>query len=296
MADHTTSKKSEFFPKRLKAAHSSLESTNPELLPLCFLHPLEIGNAVTNPPFSTHIRRKKDTVLLACFPRSGSTYTFQVMAKVLGYRKVSLCYARQRSDHDLYVPFLLSNLDKPTLSQHHLKATEANIALINAFNIKVVVLVRNLENVLISLFHTIRNYPPPHAYTLDEDSSTWPDDLLIDYLIQYRVPWYLDFFISWARALHRGEIRGHIVTYEHMTDDETDYFSTICSSLQRPVEMEDIRAAADDVREKGNFRLSGGARERVDPILSPQQKDRIAQMGKVFERSFDWLDLSLIGI
>ena len=66
-------------------------------------------------------------LLVACFPKSGSTFLKYVLLKVTGFVEQPLAYAHGQNDTGIYLPNLLGAANNDTVSQLHLRPTNSNI-------------------------------------------------------------------------------------------------------------------------------------------------------------------------
>ena len=109
------------------------------------------------------------SILIACMPRSGSTYLSNLLAAVTGYPRHPLVYTFYRNEQDLYLPALMKALTIPTVTQQHLRATGPTLELIDIFNLRPIVLVRNLFDVVVSYFDHL------HQESLLVPAAYFPD-------------------------------------------------------------------------------------------------------------------------
>lgn len=302
MTDATSPVPDDITERRMRAQVKRAEAIPDTLMPLAFLPPTMLADAKQRGWYSEHLAAAKETSLLACFPRSGSTFTFLVTRTLMGYVRADLAYARGRSDHDLYMPAVFAALPKPSIAQHHLRATNSNIDIINFFDIKTIVLVRNLFDVFASLFDAARAQKVDKAgangegIMMDSTAADLDDEALMDLIIHSRLSWYMNFFVSWSYALNRNHMRGHLTSYEAMVADPIAYFGGIATFLGRPAEPETIETAIATVRAQGSHRLSKGVTGRGRGMMSPRQIDRLEEVGRHYATYYPWLDLALIGL
>jgi hypothetical protein len=83
-------------------------------------------------------------LLIACQPKSGSTFLKNILCEATGFRDTYLFHAAELSTQELFYPVLLEFADVPTVTHQHCRATEANLQMMQAFGMRAVVLVRNL--------------------------------------------------------------------------------------------------------------------------------------------------------
>ena len=279
--------------RAIATASQNLDSIDAELLPLTMVLPNSMTEVVAKEPFSSLLQQNGNTVLVAAFQRSGSTYTTQTLARLMNYKSTSLVHAKGRSDHELYVPYILARRRDNRIAQHHMKATDENLALIVAFKMTVIALVRRIDEVLMSLVYWIRNNPITTPYTYYESAASWTDDELLEYLIEYRAAWFLDFYLSWAHAARQNP-QITIASYESMIRDEQAYFRDLCGFLGKDAGTEEILRSGEEVRKRGQARLTDRANSGYRLRLSQNHQRRLQEIGRTYERAYPWLDLGRV--
>jgi Sulfotransferase domain len=222
-------------------------------------------------------------LLLACQPKSGSTFLKNVLAEVTGFRDIYLFHAAELSAQELFYPVLLEFADTPTVTHQHCRATEANVQLLQAFGMRAIVLVRNLYDVLVSLREFFTGgaivgtrFDVAHWHTLSPERQM---DLLIDLV----VPWHLEFLASWQQAERELRLPLLWLTYEEAMRDKQGTIAQILSFYGLPGPPEKIQEAIATVSatpEKN--RMNKGVSGRGDAALTPSQKARILHLAAYF--------------
>lgn len=244
-----------------------------------------------------HMVRRRPYIVVACMPRTGSTFLTTVLADITSFKRCPLNYAYGRNEQELYLPKLLDAYSFGSVTQQHFRATQANLQLLEEFEVRPVVLVRNVFDVTVSI----------RDYMLKEKASTWPtfycderfwdltEERQFDAIIDLGLPWYFSFFVSWAEAARTGEASILWLTYE---DAQRDW----SAAAKRILEFCDIQAtdsqisaalAATTNRSAESLRLNKGVVGRAESILTVEQHDRIARFA---EHYYPHIDFSMIGI
>ena len=222
-------------------------------------------------------------LLLACQPKSGSTFLKNVLAEVTGFRDIYLFHAAELSAQDIFYPILLEFADTPTVTHQHCRATEANLQILQAFGMRAVVLVRNLHDVLVSLREfftggaivgTRFDVPAWHTLSLEQQM-----DLLIDLV----VPWHLEFLASWQQAEREKRLPILWLTYEEAMRDKQGTIDRILDFHHLSISSEKIQSSITSVLatpEKN--RMNKGISGRGDAALTEMQKARIHHLSAYF--------------
>jgi hypothetical protein len=171
-------------------------------------------------------RGKKPLVVVAAAPKSGSTFLANTLSKVTGLRGFRLCAAYSTNEHDLYLPALCLMNRYGCVSQLHMKGTFHNAALMRIFGIKPIILVRRIEDIVVSLQHDLkRKEERPtigtgrEGYSFlwqDRGTRNLGDERLLDMIIDLALPWFVNFYVSWYRLCEQRAVEALWVTYEEL--------------------------------------------------------------------------------
>lgn len=233
-------------------------------------------------------------VLLACFPKSGSTYLARLMTNAGGYTHMHLSDGVKGGEHEPSVARLLLHHHTDYVTQLHLRCSLGTAQIIEKFSLLPVVLYRDIFDTVISMTDDLRNdpfeYPAfaspfPIAY-IPSNVRLLADEELVSFVIDMLVPWYLGFYGSWYR--YPG--RKICLSYRELVEETprvllaiSDYFQLGWSDSA--VAQAIARAAREDTRR--NRAVAGRGRS-----LSDDQRQRIVDMCRYFEG----VDFSPIGV
>ena len=119
----------------------------------------------------------------------------------------------------------------------HVRASDSNIRLLQAFAIRPVILVRNIFDVLLSFkeFHDRHAKEISYYDTYDSLDEQQRFNLIVD----DRAAWYIGFFAGWQRAVRSGRIDGLWLTYEELIQDKVGKLEEILRfyGLDQPREV-----------------------------------------------------------
>lgn len=158
-------------------------------------------------------------ILVACFPKSGSTFLSAIVANLPGMRRARIVPGFDRREQEIDPAIIvqeraltqrlgdlaregLAGLTTPPLgfvAQHHVKFSAVTQDVAAAEDLRVVVQTRNLFDALVSLDDHLCKGPGilPMAW-VPEDFSTWDRPRRFDFLVACVAPWYIGFYVSWA--------------------------------------------------------------------------------------------------
>lgn len=167
-------------------------------------------------------------VLLACLPKSGSTFIAKTIVNITGYDFVQFQPYRATNEHNILPGVFYSNLNKNTVTQLHIKPSILNKKLLQEHDIKVVYLTRNILDSLRSIHHHILNENDQwFMFTAVEDYQNWHTERQFDFLIDLVLPWYVNFISSWQYEIEKGSLNILEVSYEDFKTNNIKVISKI---------------------------------------------------------------------
>jgi sulfotransferase family protein len=161
-------------------------------------------------------RADKPLIVVAAAPKSGSTFLANTLRVITGLRNFRLCAAYSTNEHDLYLPALCLMSRYGCVSQLHMKGTFHNAALMRTFGIRPVILVRRIEDIVVSLQHDLKAKEGYSFVWQDQCTRELSDERRLDMIIDLAVPWFVNFYVSWYRLCEQGAVEALWVTYEQM--------------------------------------------------------------------------------
>lgn len=187
--------------------------------------------------FAKHSKNK--IVAVISTPKSGSTYIANVISNHGRIPSRRLCYAYASNEHDLYLPALVTAKLSGGVSQIHMRATPHNMQLMNAFDVKGIVVTRNIFDAVASFKRDIQKKlcMEPLGVGLHGYSFVWltgslkklSDSELMEHCIDFYVPWYINFVLSWN--VESKNKRLLFVRYEQLMKNREEVFSRIMEHI-----------------------------------------------------------------
>lgn len=233
---------------------------------------------------------KSNRLLVACFPKSGSTYLSAILASLpnsvftswvsdYGRREQELCPLRLKEDAEKYAMFNL-------VSQNHVRYSGATEKYIEEFNLKPVVLVRNLFDVVPSLIdhHKMESTVYSMAF-VPPDIVEWDFQHAAKFVTHMVLPWYFNFFLSWQ--LYEKKI---IVRYEDLVADPVTVVKKICKYWNLDFSELDIINAIERAKQLPTRKNVGEAGRGHS--LGERDKAQIREMASFYQG----IDFSVIGL
>ena len=240
--------------------------------------------------------RRGEFILIACMPKSGSTFLKEALKQATGFAEAELTYAYERTEQELYLPKLVDAFPKKTVTQQHVRATAANLHLMKVFHIRPVVLTRNIFDVIPSirdylLLEGAEQFPSLYA---TEHFAAMNEADQYEFLIRYALPWYFQFYVSWSDASISGQTDALWISYEELSADWTIGISKILDHYGLSRSQAHINDAIEKTRTKGSLQLrfNKGVSGRGKQLLSDDHKQLIRKMADFYP----WIDFTPLGL
>jgi hypothetical protein len=230
---------------------------------------------------------KRPHVLIACMPKSASSFLIDAVAGMKGIRHGSLAWSYGGREQTLDVVQLARIDHRSYVAQQHVRYSGDVGEFITEFNLTPVVLTRNVFDVVASFRDHIRSLEPGDELMLaplTPSHAKMPDAALEDLIADLIMPWYINFYASWSG------VESLRVTYDQVRSDPADVVRRICQRAGIAHDEGAIAAAVESARAKAK-RFNKGVSGR-GAALSPYARERIAS----FARHYPAVDFSEIGI
>ncbi len=231
--------------------------------------------SVRRPWIPSFARRNQGHILIACFPKSGSTYLSLVLQELTGFPDWYGAEPGDQNEQDLSARRLRRPRRRSVLQQH-MKATYSNLELLIAHHMRPIVQTRNLYDILASL----HDYFEGHRSSLScgyvsEEYLGMPWRERLDYLIHLHLPWYFNFVLSWREASRRIDVCH--VTYETLFANQESELKRVLAFYEMQASDEEIEAAM--VRAAaGETRFNVGVVGRGSQLLTDAHKQAIHRL------------------
>lgn len=217
-------------------------------------------------------------LLVACMPKSGSTFLKEALCALTGWMDTPLTYAFMQNEQEVYLPNVLRVASSDTVTQQHCRATGPNIQIFQAFGFRPIVLVRCLEDIVLSM----SDFYDSGATTNTFFGDVWPTldqaakyDLVIDHVM----PWYASFYASWDRAARLEQLDCLFVAYEDMIADKPATIAKISEFLKLGKSAKECASAVQAVEaDATKIRFNKGVAGRGAAALNDTQKSRLAKL------------------
>lgn len=235
-----------------------------------------------------NLRTGHHHILLACMPKSGSTYLSAILGNLPKFERIALIPGYSRREQELDTALLLLNNRINYVAQHHVRYSDVTGMWLRDFGIRPVVLIRNIFDIVISLKDHVRkeSHEASMAYIRPE-MAQWDDARLEEFIVRMVVPWYFNFYMSWMDCPDK-----EVVTYEELTTSPATVLMRISKRFDLGFTEAQIASAVQYSNQNtGLTRLNKGVSGRGRD-LSERARTEICAMASYYEG----VDFSVIGI
>jgi len=248
------------------------------------------GDGVFDPGIAKYLGelgQARPCVVLAFPPKAAGTYLRSAAITALGGQLVRTVHAQGGRDATFYLPtFLLYYTSgipaRPLITHVHMQALAANRHFMEALDLRPVVMIRALPDMLASYLDELEDQPlRPDKWLNIKVPDAYPafsDEQKADFIIEMMVPWYVSFFSTWLDYADTDD-RVLFLHYDDFRADPAAVLERILAHSRLPRSREDCQAALDAVwEERAIFRYNKGVPGRGRMRFTPQQMERLRRM------------------
>jgi hypothetical protein len=253
--------------------------------------------------------RPKTVVFLAFPPKAGGTFLREAVGHVLAQRSGGRTKLLRGSfvpageqEQDLYLPELLTHFvgaESPcALIHNHPTAANGNLALIELFGLKPILMLRSIADMLQSRFDAgvKRGAMGGHGSAIAEDETFFELDpeAQKDWLVANVAPWYVKYYASWRLAEERGRVRDCL--WLRFDDFRADPAATVRQILaHNALEASDAEIAAALAHAnalRAHLRYNRGVSGRGEAFLADAHRRHLERL----VRPYSHVDFRALGL
>jgi hypothetical protein len=243
----------------------------------------------------------RPSVVLAFAPKAAGTYLRSAAVDATGGQLVRTTYAPGGSADSFYLPIFLNyyggGFPSRTLVTHvHMPALPANRQFIAALDLKPVIMLRNIPDMLASYADELE--PDPLApikwlnTPLPDDYPAMTDKRKGDFLIDMMGPWYVSYFASWMDYAAREPGRVCMLSYDDFRADPAEALERLLAHSGLPRSRTECQMALDAVwQDRRSFRYNKGVSGRGRARFDAAQIERLRQRLAFFPHMASWMDI-----
>ncbi|WP_025897845.1 sulfotransferase domain-containing protein [Sneathiella glossodoripedis] len=217
--------------------------------------------------------KQKNHLFIACAPKSASTFISHVFAELPGMKRRSLVPGWGEREQELCAIRLSRYNLTHYVAQHHTKYSDTLEKYIKQYNLKPIVLVRNLADTVVSICDHLRTETiKSPMVAMDRKHMELDDSTLQEMIARLSIPWFLSFYGSW-----RYSGAAPIYHYDDYTTEPLNFIMKVAKDLNIGQNSETIEQAIKKAQSKGSLRFNIGKPGR-GAYLSQPAKDSLARL------------------
>jgi hypothetical protein len=180
------------------------------------------------------IGAKRPLVMFAFPPKSAGTFLRAAAVEAIDGQMMRVTHAQGGRDATPYLPIFIlyfaGGFPASTMVTHlHMQALPANRFLIEALNLKPIVMLRDVPDMLLSYWEMLEGDQSSDNWVncqLPANFTSMCDDDKADFLIDILAPWYASYFATWLSYAEESSDRVCILRYRDLLDDSAGTLQT----------------------------------------------------------------------
>ncbi len=230
----------------------------------------------------------RPSVILAFPPKAAGTFLRTAAVVATGGQLVRIVHAQGGRDAQPYLPVFLSYYlgvlgDAPLVSHVHMQALSANRHFFEALDLKPVIMLRSISDMLVSYRDMLESDPTALSNGLNcaipAGFGDRDDHAKNDFLIDVMGPWYAGYYATWLEFARDDPDRVCVLNYRDFLEDPTATLERLLTHCELPRSRADCEAAiAETWHERAEHRFNRGETGRGMRTFSVRQIDRLSRM------------------
>ncbi|HEY0107680.1 MAG TPA: sulfotransferase domain-containing protein [Rhizomicrobium sp.] len=234
------------------------------------------------------IGRRRPSIFLAFPPKCAGTFLRTAAILAVNGQLMRVVHAQGGRDATPYLPTYIRYLcggfpADPLVTHAHMQALPANRHFIEALDLKPVIMVRSVPDMLVSYLDMLDAEPasPDHWLNIAIPANFAAMDATAkaDFLIDTVMPWYASYYATWLAYAAEAPQRVLALRYADLRRDPVAVLCAVLehSGLPRAEEMCELAVAAAG-RNPSETRFNRGEEGRGTARFTPPQLGRIARL------------------
>lgn len=232
--------------------------------------------------------KKRKMVLLAFAPKAAGTFFRSAIIHAIDGKIVRVTQAQGGRDATPYLPtfimYFSGGVTDDTLVAHvHMLALPANIHFLEAFDIRPIIMKRNIPDMLASYWDMLESDAEARKEGLNchipENFPELSKAAKADFMVDILGPWYVNYFNGWLSYAERDPESVCVLDYNDLRSDPA---ATLMKALEHaglPHTHEECAEAFEETWAlRKAFRFNKGEAGRGTTYFSPEHIDRLARM------------------
>ena len=242
-------------------------------------------------PFGDYLReigRRKPAVVFAFPPKAGGTFLRAAAVRAIDGQLTRVVHAQGGRDAQFYLPYFVGYYlgvfeSKPLVAHVHMLALPGNRRFIEAFDLKPIIMVRPLQDMLASYMDMLEiddealrdglncRFPPHYR--------SFPPERKADFVIDILARWYISFYATWFEYAEEHPHRVLMLNFDEFQSAPASVLGKALShaGVPRPNHVCDAAVALSwEVRD--DLRFNRGTAGRGKGYFTPGHIARLEKM------------------
>lgn len=240
---------------------------------------------------------RKHIVLLVFPPKAAGTFLRSAAIKAIDGQLHRIVHAQGGRDAQLYLPALIAYYagafgKAPLVTHVHMQALSANCRLLEALDLKPVIMLRSIPDMLASYWDMLETdanarleglnclIPPLFPSMSRNDKAA--------FLIDVLGPWYANYFATWLEYAKQAPERVLLLRYTDFVREPAETLSCVLAHSGVARSLERCQYAVDLIwNERSKFRFNKGDAGRGQEYFALDHVERLARMLSYYPISQD---------
>ena len=246
---------------------------------------LRVTYATTSGNFDSlrFTENSNNRIVIASAPRTGSTFLLELLIRYSGFVENNYALKGGRCFHNLTPTKMWVGRKINAFARHPITATVDNLELLQKFECKVIVITRNIYDILISLAEHLprENLGWPFLNTDifgSHLSSTMSNKTAIEFAANVALPWYFSHYVSWYREHKNGIVPILFTDYREIENDSIEVVAKVCKFLNIKFDARRANSILENLfEERRKFNFHRGVSGRGVSKIGERQKKIIKE-------------------
>jgi hypothetical protein len=230
----------------------------------------------------------RPSVILAFPPKAAGTFLRTAAIVATDGQLIRIVHAQGGRDAQPYLPVFLSYYlgalgPAPLVTHIHMQALPANRHFVEALDLKPIVMLRSVSDMLVSYRDMLDSDPLAASNGLNcaipAGFEGWDDEARNNFLIDVMGPWYASYFATWLEFARDEPRRICVLAYRDFLKDPSSTLERLLAHAGLPTARPACEAAIEEVwRDRQDYRFNRGETGRGMRTFSVRQVDRLSRL------------------
>jgi hypothetical protein len=241
----------------------------------------------------------RPSIVMAFAPKAAGTYLRTAAIAAIGGQLVRTVQAQGGRDAQFYLPTFLFYYaggvpSRPLVTHVHMQALPANTHFIEALNLRPVIMIRPLPDMLISYLDMLEGDSQSPGNWLNiqipPGFADFSDATKCDFIIDMMAPWYASYFATWLDYAQR-DARVLMLDYDEFRADPLHSLECLLLHSRFQVSREACQAALNAAwDDRRGLRFHKGVSGRGQSRFTPAQMARLRYQLEFYPQLAPWMD------